>query len=629
MKELLGAGDTVTVVGNSETYHFDHAEGAKAEWLRFAQAPGPIVVGAVQGASCFGPAYEFAFIMEADLRRRKRRDKVPMTFVSAEPCIGPLGLGGVGDSKTMLESAMRSKHIKWITNARVAKVEPGIMHVVEHDEDGKPKKEHRLPFAYSMMLPAFKGVEAVFGIEGLVNPRGLVLIDEPQRNPKYPNVYAVGVCVAIPPVEATPVPAGAPKTGFMIESMVTATAHNIADAIAGRVPALRRAEMADLHVDQAARFAEGLMEAQVRAPDPRPGGVVAEFVGEHAVDDEDLLASPVGMCLEAGAGRPADHRHVLAAKFMKGKHGQPRYEAGPPRGVPRVDHDARAVVRTELPQLHEYLAARGRERSMQGARRIPDVGAGRILAVLVGERPGQHEELLAERVFVGGKGRPGHVAHDARGPRDFVADTVEQLSLDARFGRCNPRRGPGVDNDPVFQVGVQFHGRPLRSGAAQRIDPPSRRSPGIRCLLERDPDTGDRFGHGKAAGQGCDPFFGNRRGRSGEHESREQRAQGGLHGGGLRCHRSGEWKTFPANDARSAIPRRDAAAMQTGITLHSHPEGSVFPPRGQRVQQPGPQQGAGFTARMKALTNLPSISRTTASSTKPSAARKVRASSLP
>lgn len=214
----------------------DHAERAAAAWGGFVRDPGPIVVGAVQGASCFGPAYEFAFIMETDLRRRRIRDKVPMTFVTAEPYIGHLGLGGVGDSKGMLESAMRDRHIKWIVNAKVTKVEAGKMHVVEHDEDGKPKREHVLPFKYSMMLPAFKGIDAVFGIDGLVNPRGFVLVDEYQRNPRYPNVYAVGVAVAIPPVEATPVPTGAPKTGYMIESMVTAAAHNIRDAIDGSAP---------------------------------------------------------------------------------------------------------------------------------------------------------------------------------------------------------------------------------------------------------------------------------------------------------------------------------------------------------------------------------------------------------
>lgn len=216
--------------------HVDHAEHAKGAWLKFVDDPGPIVVGAVQGASCFGPAYEYTMIMETDLRRRKIRDRVPMTYVTSEPYIGHLGLNGVGDSKSLMESIFRDKAIRWICNAKVTKVEQGQMHVTEHDEDGKPKKEHVLPFKYSMMLPAFKGIDAVFGIEGLVNPRGFVLIDEHQRNPRYPNVFAVGVCVAIAPTEPTPVPTGVPKTGFMIESMVTATAHNIRALLDGFNP---------------------------------------------------------------------------------------------------------------------------------------------------------------------------------------------------------------------------------------------------------------------------------------------------------------------------------------------------------------------------------------------------------
>ena len=35
----------------------------------------PVVIGAVQGASCFGPAYEFLFILETELRRRKMKLK--------------------------------------------------------------------------------------------------------------------------------------------------------------------------------------------------------------------------------------------------------------------------------------------------------------------------------------------------------------------------------------------------------------------------------------------------------------------------------------------------------------------------------------------------------------------------
>ena len=101
------------------------------------------------------------------------------------------------------------------------------MFVTEVDEAGQPKKEHELPFHLSMMLPAFRGVDAVAAVEGLCNPRGFVLIDEFQRSRKYPNIHSAGVCVAIPPVEVTPVPTGAPKTGYMIETMVTAIVHNI------------------------------------------------------------------------------------------------------------------------------------------------------------------------------------------------------------------------------------------------------------------------------------------------------------------------------------------------------------------------------------------------------------------
>ncbi len=216
--------------------HVDHAGPSGEFWNEFVKDPGPIVIGAVQGASCFGPAYEYLFIAETDLRRRKIRDKVKMTYVTSEPYIGHLGLGGVGDTKGLLESELRDKHINWICNAKVDRIEAGVMHVTEMDENGQEKKKHELPFKHSMMLPAFKGVDAVFGIDKLVNPRGFVIVDEHQRNPTYKNIYSIGVCIAIPPLEQTPVPTGVPKTGYMIESMVTATAHNIRAELDGKEP---------------------------------------------------------------------------------------------------------------------------------------------------------------------------------------------------------------------------------------------------------------------------------------------------------------------------------------------------------------------------------------------------------
>lgn len=213
-----------------------HAEAAAEAFDRFVENPGPVIIGAAQGASCYGPAYEFAMIVDTELRRRKIRDRVPMTFVTAEPYIGHLGLDGVGDTKSLLESRMRDRDIKWIISARIAKVEDGMMHVEEIAADGAVAKAHDLPFKFSMILPAFKGVPAVFGIEGLTNPRGFILADKHQRNPTFKNVYSLGVCVAIPPTGPTPVPVGVPKTGFMIESMMAAIVENIADELDGKAP---------------------------------------------------------------------------------------------------------------------------------------------------------------------------------------------------------------------------------------------------------------------------------------------------------------------------------------------------------------------------------------------------------
>jgi len=211
-----------------------HAEATWAAYQEFVKNPGPAVIGAAPGTSCFGPAYEFATIIETDLRKRKIRDRVPITYVTPEPYVGHMGLGGVGDSKGLIESEFRQRHIKWICNAKVVEVTDKEVVVHELDAKGQLAQEHRIPAAFKMVMPAFKGVDAVAAVEGLCNPRGFVLIDKHQRNPKYPNIFSAGVCVAIPPVEPTPVATGAPKTGYMIESMVGAIAHNIRAELAGQ-----------------------------------------------------------------------------------------------------------------------------------------------------------------------------------------------------------------------------------------------------------------------------------------------------------------------------------------------------------------------------------------------------------
>ncbi|MDT9599013.1 FAD/NAD(P)-binding oxidoreductase [Sphingosinicella sp. GR2756] len=231
--EIEGLGPDGHTVSICQT---NHASAAADAFDRFVEKPGPVVIGAVQGASCYGPAYEFAMIVDAELRRRRIRDRVPITFVTAEPYIGHLGLDGVGDTKSLLEGKLRGRDVKWITNARVSSVEKGLMHVEEVAADGSVSARHDLPFEFAMMLPAFRGIAALRGIDGLVNPRGFVTVDSRQRNAAFPNIFALGVCIAIPPSGPTPVPVGVPKTGFMIESMVTAVARNIGQLIDGVEP---------------------------------------------------------------------------------------------------------------------------------------------------------------------------------------------------------------------------------------------------------------------------------------------------------------------------------------------------------------------------------------------------------
>jgi sulfide:quinone oxidoreductase len=211
----------------------DHAQQCFTDFKNLVKNPGPVVVGAFQGASCFGPAYEYAFILDKALKDAKIRHKVPIHFVTSEPYIGHMGLGGVGDSKTMLESELRARDIKWVCNATVDSVEDGMMHVSELNRKAEVEFTHDLPFKHSMLIPPFAGIDAVAKVEGLCNPKGFVNIDEFQRNPKYPNIFSGGVCVAIAPIEATPVPTGTPKTCYMIESMMTAIAHNLKTEVVG------------------------------------------------------------------------------------------------------------------------------------------------------------------------------------------------------------------------------------------------------------------------------------------------------------------------------------------------------------------------------------------------------------
>lgn len=204
--------------------NLDHAELARDAWDRFLENPGPVVVGTAQGGSCFGASYEFLFNIHHRIRKAGLEKVAPVTFVSAEPYLGHFGLGGVGDSAKRVSSFLDHLGIEGVASAAINEVRDGEIELAE----GRV-----LPFAYSMIVPPFAGVDAIRESEGLANPVGFVPIDERFRHPEQADVYAAGVATAIAPPEQTPVPAGVPKTGQMSEEMAKVAAHNLAADIEG------------------------------------------------------------------------------------------------------------------------------------------------------------------------------------------------------------------------------------------------------------------------------------------------------------------------------------------------------------------------------------------------------------
>jgi sulfide:quinone oxidoreductase len=225
------AGLTDDVPGMAEytqsVVHVDQAERAFAAYREFVRHPGPIVIGAAAGASVLGPIYEYAFLIDADLKRRNIRERVTITLVTPEPWPGHLGLGGEGASRGAVTAALVDTKISVICNAFTTRIDKDTIHVAELNAAGTVMQTHALPYAYSVYWPAFGGVPGLRNSPGLVDERGLVIVDDYLRNPDYPNVFALGACVAQPAVVRTPVPVGAPDSVYSIQKAGEIVVHNI------------------------------------------------------------------------------------------------------------------------------------------------------------------------------------------------------------------------------------------------------------------------------------------------------------------------------------------------------------------------------------------------------------------
>jgi sulfide:quinone oxidoreductase len=213
--------------------HLDGAVDAAEGWARFVNDPGPVVVGATQGAACFGAAYEFVFNVAYHLR--KQRLRVPVAYVSAEPFPGHFGIGGLPGGEKLLGMFLKRQKIQGIFDVAMDEILPGQMRL----SDGR-----RLPFRYAMVVPPFIGAEVVTA-SGLGNPKGFIEVMDTYQTVGHSNVYAVGIATAVNAPWTTANAVGVPKTGFPAETMARVAAENIAMQIRGEQPT-REENFADI-----------------------------------------------------------------------------------------------------------------------------------------------------------------------------------------------------------------------------------------------------------------------------------------------------------------------------------------------------------------------------------------------
>lgn len=154
----------------------NQAEDALKAFEKLVANPGPVVVGATQGASCMGAAYEYLFNLDKELRRRNVRKKVDITWITPEPFLGHFGIGGIIGGKSMLQTFMKMYGIKWKVNTIIQEIKKDKI-ILSNGEE--------LSYSMSMLMPPFTGAEVVLNSPGIGDEKGFVPTNDGYQHEKY------------------------------------------------------------------------------------------------------------------------------------------------------------------------------------------------------------------------------------------------------------------------------------------------------------------------------------------------------------------------------------------------------------------------------------------------------------
>jgi sulfide:quinone oxidoreductase len=228
-----------------------------------------LVIGTGHGmCTCEGAAFEYVLNVEFELRRHGVRDKATILFITNEAQLGDFGVDGmyfkrggyVVHSRIFAESLFVERGIKWITGAHVQKIESDKIYCELLDGE-----EYVTPYDFAMLLPPFTGSGMkAFNANGqditadLFVPSGFMKVDanytkkeyhdwkaadwpRTYQNPKYSNIFAVGIAFAPPhPIsmprtsaKGTPISPAPPRTGMPSAIMGRVVANAVADRVLG------------------------------------------------------------------------------------------------------------------------------------------------------------------------------------------------------------------------------------------------------------------------------------------------------------------------------------------------------------------------------------------------------------